>query len=216
MSPLAMFSMTGRQSFGTERSVSNNSMDSYWTNMSSSFRVNSLLSSHSKNDTRYKKDDDEYNASMVMMTCSDDASLSDNGSDNGNHDEAKSNSTTPTLVSVPPSHSHQQRGFYDMIDDRYIHGNATSNTVANIEIATTYIDDRCQETPSQQSLPHHPGGDTNTTSNDEDDVVDEPSSSRTGVKLGSPRSVLSIKVSASRMLKVTTQRLTEQNKLKLE
>lgn len=202
MPPIAVFSIPRRQSFGMERSISSNSMESYWTNVASSFRVNKILSpSSTTSNIRCKKDDDdEYDTPMMIYT--DDSSLSDNGSDNGNHSRHKSNSSE--------SFHGQQRGFYEMMDDRYSHGNATPKLTNDFEIATTYMDDRSLDLPtSQPSLPY-----VDSFNSDVDDDVIETFSSN--VHSGSPRSVFASKKSMNRMLKVTTQRLTNVSKVKLE
>lgn len=202
MPPIAVFSIPRKQAFGMERSISSNSMESYWTNVASSFRVNKILSpSSTTSNIRCKKDDDEYDTPM-MMTYTDDSSLSDNGSDSGNHSGHKSNSSE--------TFHGQQRGFYDMIDDRYSHETVSSKLASDFEVATTYMDDRSLELPtSQPPLPHE----DSFNSDIDDDVIDIFSSN---MYSGSPRSVFASKKSVNRMLKVTTQRLTEVSKLKLE
>jgi hypothetical protein len=213
MPPLAIFSMTGRQSVGMERSISNNSMESYWTNVSSSFRVNKLLSPSSKRNSRSKKDDDDEDDTSRMIY-TDDSSSSDNGSDSDNHPVHNSPTTSSSSLSAAPAFHGQQRSFYDMIDDRYNHGIASSKLVTNVEVASTYMDDRNQELQRpQQPLPHKT--DISTKSDNDDDVVDT-SLSTASVNSGSPNSVFLSKKSASRIFKVTTQRLTESNKLKYE
>lgn len=182
--------------------------------MSSSFRVNKLLSPSSKSNSRSKKDDDGDDDDTSRMIYTDDSSSSDNGSDNDNHPVHNSTTTGYSSVSAAPAFHGQQRSFYDMIDDRYNHGIASSKLVTNVEVATTYMDDRSQELQRpQQSLPHKT--DISTKSDDDDDVVDT-SLSTASVNSGSPNSVFLSKKSASRIFKVTTQRLTESNKLKYE
>jgi hypothetical protein len=208
MPPIPVFSIPNRQSFGMEqeRSISSNSMESYLTNiMASSFRGKNILSPSSPSNIRCKKDDDEYDtSSMMMMMYTDDSSLSDNGSDSGNHSGHKSTNSSETFHG-------QQRGFYDMIDDRYSHRTVVaSQPVGDFDVATTCMDDRCEERPSsQRPLPNE----DNFKNNDDDDVFDTVSSK---VNSGSPSSVFASKKSVSRMLKVTTQRLTKVSKVKLE
>ena len=177
--------------------------------MSSSFRVNRLLSSFSKSNTRCKKDDDEDNTSVMMYT--DDSSSSDNGSDNGTHSVVKPITSSPSISDTTAYHG-QQRSFYDMIDDRYSHDYVLSKLVTNVQVATTHMDDRSQELP----LPYNTDVSPKSDDDDDDDDFLDTTSSSTSVSSGSPNSVFLSKKSATRMLKVTTQRLTEVNKVKLE
>ena len=133
------------------------------------------------------------------MMYTDDSSLSDNGSDSGNHSAHKYNSSE--------TFHGQQHGFYDMIDDRYCkHEAEITKLVGNINVATTYMDDRSQEHTSLQPLP--------PPLHDDVEFVDPFLSI---VSKGSSSAVLTSKKSLSRMLKVTTRRLADvSTKVKLE
>jgi hypothetical protein len=193
MSSLAMFSMTGTQSFVMEHSYN---MESYWTRLSSSFRASNISQSNARN----KKDDDnDGDASMKYIR--DDSSLSDDCSDSGAHPVHKSNIATSSPQLLDMTLDGRHRNLHDLIDDQNNHPIASLNLVSNAEVATTYMDDRNQEVKSPQE---------HTLLEKTDDSTSSNGSS------GSPTSVFMSKKSASRMLTVTTKRLTERSKLKSE